>query len=372
MKIGYDAKRLFFNTSGLGNYSRSLAGQMTARYPDDEYTLFTPKLGNPCGFRVPEGVAVVGPDGFLSRKLPSLWRSYRMGGSIRRRGIELFHGLSNELPADIRRSGARSVVTLHDIIFVHLPELYKAADRRLYTQKYKSSCFNADRVIAISLRTKDDLVNLWNVPEEKIDVVYQGCNPVYYEPVPEEAKAAVRAKYGLPERYILSVGTIEERKNLFLTVEAMALGKIDVDLVACGRPTPYLDKIRAFARKSGIEHRLHFFHDVTFAELPAFYQMAELLVYTSLYEGFGIPILEAFESGIPVVTSRGGVFPETGGDAAWYVDPHSAESMADALRTILGDADTRAGMVRRGAAYALNFRDETVARNIRAVYDKLR
>lgn len=372
MKIGYDAKRLFFNRSGLGNYSRSLVEQMGKYYPADDYVLFTPKPGNPCGFRVPEGMEVVGPDGFFSRKLSSLWRSYRMGGAIRRQGIDLFHGLSNELPADIRRSGARSVVTLHDIIFVHMPELYKPADRRIYTQKYKSSCFNADRVIAISRQTKNDLVDTWQVPEEKIDVVYQGCSPVFYEPVSEECKETVRAKYNLPERYILSVGSIEERKNLMLTVEAMVRGKIDIDLVACGRATPYTDRIKAFAAKHGILDRLHFFHHVTFTELPAFYQMAELLVYASFYEGFGIPILEGFESHIPVITSQGGVFPETGGDAAWYVDPWEVESMAEALRKILGDPGLRSAMIAKGDAYALNFRDEVVSRNIRAVYDKLK
>lgn len=372
MKIGYDAKRLFFNRSGLGNYSRSLVEQMSRYYPGDDYVLFTPKPGNPCGFKIPEGMGVVYPGDFFSRRLSSLWRSLRMGGAIRRQGIELFHGLSNELPADIRRSGARSVVTLHDIIFVHMPELYKPADRRLYTRKYRSSCFHADRVIAISLQTKNDLVNLWKVPEEKIDVVYQGCNPVFYEPASEAAKAAVRTKYNLPERYILSVGTIEERKNLMLTVEAMIHGKIDVDLVACGRATPYADKIREFARKNGILDRLHFFHDVTFAELPAFYQMAELLVYASFYEGFGIPILEGFESRIPVITSQGGVFPETGGDAAWYVDPYRVESMVEALQTVLDDPATRSGMIQRGDAYARSFRDEAVAHNIRMAYDKLK
>lgn len=371
MRIGYDAKRLFFNGSGLGNYSRSLVQLMGKYYPEDEQVLFTPKPGNPCEFPVSPRMEIVCPERFPASKFSSLWRSYRMSGSIRNQKIDLFHGLSNELPADIRRSGARSVVTLHDIIFVRMPELYKPLDRRIYTQKYRSSCFNADRVIAISQQTKNDLINTWGVPEDKIDVVYQGCNPVFYETVSGEKKATVRKKYNLPERYILSVGTIEERKNLLLTVEAMAHGKIDIDLVACGRPTPYSDMVKGAARKFGISDRVHFFHNVPLADLPAFYQMAELLVYASFYEGFGIPILEAFESGIPVVTSQGGVFPETGGDAAWYVDPYQTESMVEALRKILGDTDTRAGMIERGNAYAQRFRDEVIARNIRDVYDKL-
>ena len=371
MRIGYDAKRLFFNTSGLGNYSRSLVEAMSNYYPEDQYVLFTPKAGNPCAFPLKEEMEVLGPEGFFDRCFPTLWRSMGMGRSIRRHGIGLFHGLSNELPADIRRSGARSVVTLHDIIFVHHPELYKPADRRIYTQKYRSSCLNADRVIAISRQTKDDLVNLWHIPEEKIDVVYQGCNPVFYNTASEESRAVVRAKYRLPERYLLSVGTIEERKNLMLTVEALVRGAIDIDLVVCGRATPYTDRIREYAARHGITERIHFLHGVTLDELPPLYQQAEALVYASFYEGFGIPILEAFESRIPVITSEGGVFPETGGDAARYVDPYDSASMVGALRAVLGEAALRKEMIEKGVRYARNFRQEVVVRNIRNVYDKL-
>ncbi len=372
MKIGYDAKRFFFNTSGLGNYSRSLVEAMARYFPQDAYVLFSPKPGNPYGFPVPRGVEVVHPQGIVSRGFPSLWRSVWMGRTIRQSGIDLFHGLSAELPADIRRSGVRSVVTQHDLIFVRMPELYTPADRRIYTQKYRASCLRADRIVAISEQTKDDLVNLWHLPEEKIDVVYQGCNPVFYAPASEEAKATARKKYALPERYLLSVGSIEARKNLLLTVEAMARGHLDIDLVACGRATPYLDTIGDYAHRHGIAHRLHFLHGIALAELPAIYQQAQALVYASFYEGFGIPILEGFESRIPVVTSRGGVFPETGGDAAAYVDPHDAQEMIDVLRRILGDDSLRREMIDRGTAYARNFREDRISAAIEAVYDKFR
>ncbi len=372
MKIGYDAKRLFFNGSGLGNYSRSLVQSMARFFPQDEYVLFSPKGGNPCGFAVPQGVETVGPTGIVDRALPSAWRSLWMGKTIRRQGIDLFHGLSAELPADIRRSGARSVVTQHDLIFVRLPELFKPADRLLYTRKYRAACFAADRVIAISEQTRGDLIELWNVPGEKIDVVYHGCNPIFYEPASDGQKAAVRQKYNLPERYLLSVGTIEARKNLLLTVRAMARGRLDIDLVACGRPTPYVETIMTYARRHGIDHRLHFLHGVGLSELPAIYRQAEALVYVSLYEGFGIPILEGFESGIPVITSRGGVFPETGGDAAAYVDPNNVGEMIEVLRKILNDSDLRNDMIRRGIAWARRFREEAVAVGVEAVYDRLR
>ena len=371
MNIGFDAKRIFFNGSGLGNYSRSTVELLSRYRPDDRYVLFSPRPGNRYGFEVPPNAEVRYPSGRAGRAAPSLWRSYGMASDIRRSGVAIYHGLSNELPADIRRSGARSVVTVHDLIFVRMPELYKPADRWLYTQKYRRSCRNADRIVAISLQTRDDLVNVWRIAPEKIDVVYQGCSPIFYEPAAPEQRAAVRAKYHLPERYILSVGTIEERKNLMLTVRAMAAGRLDIDLVACGRRTPYADRIEQYAREQGIAGRVHLLSEVTFTDLPALYQMSAVMVYASFYEGFGIPILEGLNSGIPVITSAGGVFPETGGDAALYVDPYNVDAMADALQRTLGDESLRNDMIRKGHLYAQRFREERIARDLTEVYHRL-
>ena len=370
MNVGFDAKRLFFNGSGLGNYARSTVRLLAEYAPDTRYTLFTPREGNCCGFEVPDNAGIVTPQGIRALS-GSLWRSYAMGRAIRLSGVDIFHGLSNELPADIGRTRARSVVTMHDIIFVHHPELYKPADRWLYTRKYSRSCRNADRIIAISRQTAGDLVNYWHVPEEKIAVVYQGCDPAFEKTVGEKQRREVRAAYGLPERYILSVGTIEERKNLMLTVRAMVAGKLDIDLVACGRHTRYADRVMEYAAAHGIGSRVRMLHSVPFSDLPALYQMASVFVYPSFYEGFGIPILEALNSRVPVITTRGGVFPETGGDACIYVEPQSTDEMLHALETVLGDQAAADGMRARGAAYARNFREPVIASNLTAVYRSL-
>lgn len=370
MRIGFDAKRAFFNRSGLGVYSRSTVSLLARYAPGNEYVLFSPKHGNSAGFDVPASAEIIYPQGIAS-KVPSLWRSFGMAGSIRRSGVEIYHGLSHELPSDIRRAGVATLITMHDIIFVHHPELYKPADRYLYTRKYKRSCRAADRIIAISKQTKDDLVNIWNIAPEKIDIVYQGCDPVFAVEAPEEKRVEVRGRYSLPEKYILSVGTIEERKNLMLTVRAMAEGKLDVDLVACGRRTPYADSIMEYAAAKGIAGRVHMHHNVVFGDLPAIYQMADLLVYASLFEGFGIPILEAMNSRIPVITTAGGVFTETGGDACCYVDPFSVDAMTDALRTVLDNAALRKEMVEKGLLHAANFTEPLIAQNLVKVYSSL-
>lgn len=370
MNIGFDAKRLFFNGSGLGNYSRSTVSLLAKHAPENRYTLFTPKEGNRYGFEIPDNMGVITPQGIRAAS-GSLWRSYAMARAIRLSGVDIYHGLSNELPADIVRSGARSVMTMHDIIFVHHPELYKPVDRWLYTRKYLRSCRNADRIIAISRQTAGDLINYWHIPQEKIDIVYQGCNPAFEHAVSDKRRREVADIYKLPSRYILSVGTIEERKNLMLTVRAMVEGALDIDLVACGRHTRYADSVMEYAARNGLGSRVRMLHSVTFADLPAIYQMASAFVYPSFYEGFGIPILEALNSGVPVITSRGGVFPETGGDACIYIDPNNSEEMADALRRVLNNGTVAADMVARGYAYARNFREPVIASNLTSVYKSL-
>ena len=370
MRIGFDAKRVFFNRSGLGAYSRDTVELLSRYCPDREYLLFSPREGNPVGFVVPEDVETIYPEG-VSRRFSSLWRSYAMSGSLRRHGVEIYHGLSNELPADIRRSGARSVVTIHDLIFVRYPQLYKPLDRWLYARKYGRSCRDADRIIAISRQTRDDLIAFWGVPAEKIEVVYQGCNPIFYDKVSVEELARVRKKYALPEQYILSVGTVEERKNLLLTVRAMAEYGVDTELVVCGRRTPYADRIEHYAAGHGLTRRIHFLTGVKTADMPALYQMAGALVYVSLFEGFGIPILEGLNSRIPVITTQGGVFSETGGDACLYVDPTSTEQMAEAINKVLGDSVLRSELVEKGLRHAAGFRQEHIAANLMKVYRSL-
>ncbi len=372
MKIGFDAKRVYFNRSGLGNYSRSTVELLYKHCPEHEYVLFSPKHGNPYNFEIPENIGVVYPEG-IDACFANSWRSYHMSRSLRREKLDIFHGLSNELPADMRKAGTRSVVTIHDLIFVRYPQLYRPMDRYFYTLKYGKSCRMADRIIAVSNQTKADLVDYWDIAPEKIEVIYQGCNPKFYKQVSEEEKARVRAKYQLPRDFILSVGTIENRKNLMLTAKAMAVTKnhIDVDLVACGRHTPYSTMIADFAAKNGIGQRIHFRHDIHCQDMPALYQMSRALVYTSIFEGFGIPILEALNSGIPVITSRGGVFTETGGDACLYVDPYDLESMIDKLRKVLENETLRKELVAKGYLHAQKFREPYIAENLNRLYQQM-
>ncbi|MFI3320972.1 MAG: glycosyltransferase family 1 protein [Rikenellaceae bacterium] len=371
IKIGFDAKHIFQESSGVGNYGRSTVELLSRYYSENEYTLISGFYENRVNFSIPKGVKVVQPKGFLGSISPPIWRDCAMSSDIRRSRVDIYHGLANQLPLDIRSGGAKSVVTIHDLIFLRYPNLYPKMQRTIMEWRYKKSCSKADMILATSHQTKNDLMEFWQIPSERIEVVYQGCNPIYYQEVSEEVKERVRNRYKLPEKYILSIGVIEERKNLMLTLHAISEGKIDVPLVACGRWTPYVDKLKLFASQAGIADKVHFYHDCELEELPAIYKMASVVVYISLFEGFGIPILESLSCGTPIITSKGGVFDEISGDAALQVGPYDMEELIVQLRKVISEKEYRNQLIERGYKHIENFHDSKIADNLMALYDKM-
>ena len=370
MRIGFDAKRAYFNYSGLGNYSRNTIRYLSHQYPDNEFYLYIPGIKN----QIPNGSfknhTLVYPRTWKERKFSSLWRSYWLGKQLVRDGIGLFHGLSNEIPFDIKRNPVPSVVTIHDLIFLRFPDWYKPIDRIIYHRKVKFSCTHADRVIAISQQTRTDIMEYLKTPEEKIDVVYQGCDPDFFQSRNKEEKQKLSEKYRLPASYLLYVGTIEPRKNLLQVIKARHQGKIDIPLVVVGRPTPYIRQINEYIAEHSLENII-FLQDVPNTDLPGIYQMADLFIYPSRFEGFGIPILEALSSRTPVITSSGSCFDEAGGKSSKYVDPDNTEELADAIRLVLEDGTLRSEMQERGYEHALNFRENIIANNLMKVYEKV-
>jgi glycosyltransferase involved in cell wall biosynthesis len=368
MNIGFDAKRVFHNATGLGNYARDVLRIVHARRPEHVYFAYTPRPGK-LPFEVAgERLHVRGPRGVLGRALPALWRTRGIVGDLRADGIRLFHGLSNELPLGIERSGVASAVTLHDLIFERFPELYPPIDRRIYAAKARSAAARAGVVIAISEQTKKDLVELYGVAEGRIRVVYQTCHEAFRTPVPEERLLAVRARHQLPETFLLAVGTIERRKNLLLVLQALK-DLPGVPLVAVGRPTPYAEELHAFARAHRLEGRFRLLSGVTTADLAAMYRLATISVYPSIFEGFGIPIVEALFSGTPVVTTRGGCFAEAGGPGSAYVDPRDAGELREVLAALLADPARRAAMREAGLRHAERFSDDGIAAALFEAYE---
>lgn len=362
MTIAFDAKRAFANKRGLGNYSRDVIRLMAQYAPQNDYVLF----GTPSPMFNPGQARVVSPQG-LWRGFPALWRSH--GCLEAMEGIDIYHGLSGELPFGIHRRGFKTVVTIHDAIFIRYPHLYSAGYRKMFTKKVQYTCDHADLIIAISEQTKRDILEFFHADERKIRVVYQGCNNRFREPVSADALAKVRAQYYLPEQYVLTVGAIEPRKNLKKLIEAMSIAHIEMPLIAVGGKSKYADEMADLARSRGVD--LRYLHSLPFEDLPAVYKGANMLCYPSIFEGFGIPILEAMCMGTPVLTSTGSCFAETGGDAALYADPLDAEDIARHMQRILDDAFLRQAMVERGHQQAKKFTDEQVANHLIQVYNEL-
>lgn len=366
MKIGYDAKRAFHNKTGLGNYSRSLIDSMIAYYPKNQYYLFNPKVST---LYVPEGLELntVQPKSFFNKAFPSFWRTFSMNKTIEKLELDIFHGLSHELPYGKKNNKTKWVLTVHDLIIFRFPQFFKPIDREIYARKLAYSCQKADAIIAISGQTKNDLISYLQVPEHKITVVYQSCNKIFKEAVSEKTKLEISKKHNLPEKFILQVGTIEKRKNLLLTVKALSLLHPTYKLLVIGKKTNYLKEVRLEIARLQLNDRILFLHDLDFNELPAIYQLAEMFIYPSRYEGFGIPIIEALHCGIPVIAARGSCLEEAGGPDSYYVDPNNHIELAETI-IILEQEDKRKQAIESGFTYIKHFEEKRISDAIMKVY----
>ncbi|MEN8204288.1 MAG: glycosyltransferase family 1 protein [Bacteroidota bacterium] len=357
MRIGYDAKRAFNNYSGLGNYSRYIISNICRFYPENDCLLYTPSIAHDDLFREPERSIIKQPGSLLGKYSRSYWRSFSLSHRLEKDGVDIYHGLSNELPFGIHKTRTCSIITIHDLIFLEHPELYKPLDCYVYKKKVRYGAHAASRIIAVSEQTKQDIVRFLDVDESRISVVYQGCNRQFYHRVSEETLQFTRQRFALPAEYMLYVGTIEERKNLLKIVEALYHGNIDVPLVVVGRKTAYYNQVKSFIEKNGLQN-IHFLDQVQTTDLPSIYQGSRGFIYPSSYEGFGIPILEALNSGIPVITSRGGCLEETAGRGGVLINPSNRDEMIHSISLVLEDSAVRDRLIREGGAHALKFREE--------------
>ncbi|WP_214228557.1 glycosyltransferase family 1 protein [Pedobacter sp. B4-66] len=370
MRIAFDAKRAYHNNTGLGNYSRTLVLDLARFFPDNEYFMLNPKPSKQYSLDG-KNIHEVLPKGFFSRKLSSLWRSKWMTKDLIDLDIELFHGLSHEIPVNIHRTNIRSVVTIHDLIFEHYPEQYNPLDVKLYQRKFRHACQYADRIIAISEQTKKDIVDFYQTDPNKIDVCYQSCDSSFNPSISKEQKELTAAKFSLPSKFFLSVGSIIERKNLLNICKAVQLLEKDneVNLVVIGKGSgKYKSEIDNFILKNNLSNKITFLKDVNSADLPAIYSLSEALIYPSYFEGFGIPVLEALSVGVPVITSSVSCLPEAGGDAAFYVNPDKPEEIANSMLTVLkGGADVQA-MIQKGFVHAEKFSNKNCAAQVMKTY----
>ncbi|MGK7389851.1 MAG: glycosyltransferase family 4 protein [Candidatus Cyclobacteriaceae bacterium M2_1C_046] len=333
MKIGFDAKRAFHNFTGLGNYSRFILHALTQHFPDHDYHLFTPTVKSNDetrqlidNFKIHQAPAIL-----QKPLLKALWRSFLVNNTAKEEKLDIYHGLSNELPA-VLPDNIKKVVTIHDLIFLRYPHLFPLIDRKIYKAKFKSACKKADKIVAISQQTKQDIIEFFDIENEKIEVIYQGCHPNFLKSFSNEDLKQIKEKYGLPSEFILNVGTLENRKNALLILKALKAGGINIPVVLVGKGTPYKKELEQYINENNLKNQVIFLHHVAFKDLPGFYDLASLFIYPSIFEGFGIPVIEALHRNLPVITSKGSCFSEAGGKLAIYIDPTNEEELAKAIK----------------------------------------
>lgn len=338
LRVGFDAKRAFNNGTGLGNYSRFVIAGMIRQFPEHEYFLFTPGIKTEYEKFYPENpnVKLITPDSFLGKQFSSLWRTYAIADMCSELRLDVFHGLSNELPVGIDKFSGKKIVTIHDLIFLRYPAYYKNIDRFIYTKKFRRACEQADLVVAASLQTQRDIEHYFGTPAGKIRVGYQDCDERFAEVKTEEEKHFVRNLYSLPQQFILCVGTIEQRKNQLTVLKAFhRLNNPDYLLVFIGRQTEYTSELKTYIAENGLSTRVLFLQQIPSEHLPTIYQLARVFVYASEFEGFGIPVLEGMRSNIPVIAANASSLPEVGGNVIAYFEPADTHELTNRLRDSL-------------------------------------
>jgi len=369
MKICLDLSPAVHQHAGLGRYAQELLLALAAADRQNEYVVF---YNNPAAARVDPFM-----EHFPKITTPLSYKPWRLSAMLAHftripqdhlfSGVDLFHATDHLLPY-FRR--VKSVFTLHDLIFLFHPETHKPLNRWFLTLMMPRFLRAADAIIAVSECTRRDAIRFYGIPEEKITVIYEGVSP-RFRPASPEAVRAVREKYSLPEHFILYVGTIEPRKNLTALLEAftnLQSAICNLHLVFVGKKGWLYEGFFRRLRELGLEDRVIFTGYVPDEDLPAIYSAADLFVFPSLYEGFGLPVLEAMACGTPVVCSNTSSLPEVAGDAALLVDPTDVRALAGAMERALRDEEKRREMRERGLRQATKFSWEKAAAMTLKVY----
>lgn len=372
MNIGFDAKRAFHNHAGLGNYSRLIIQSFISLYPEHYYHLFTPSATS--RFQTNgKNVLIHSPSSFKNKILSSQWRRRNIIHDLEKNQIDIYHGLSNEIPARAYSHKIQSVVTIHDLIFEKYPNYYFWWDRKIYHHKSFQAAKEANRIIAISRQTKKDLIDYYGINPEKISVIYPIISSIFFSKSDEKQLIKARNKLNLPARYLLYVGTIEERKNLLTLVKAMHILKESVGLmlVVVGKPLTYKKEVVHYIEKNNLRHRVIFLEKVSNEILRNIYKLASAFIYPSFYEGFGMPVTEALACGVPVIASDIPVLHEAGGESPYYVDCSDEDQLASVIVKVLEDEKLRTEMIEKGYRHASLFRYDLIAQQLMALYKQL-
>ncbi len=374
MRIGYDAKRIFHNFRGLGNYGRTLLESLYKYYSEHDYFLYTPPVKDERSIRWQNkypNMRVKTPSLFYRGIFSSIWRTFLLPSLIVQDELDIYHGLSSELPVGIEKTNVVKLVTIHDMLFYRFPQYYPWIDRQTYLAKTKISCSNCDLIISICQQTKKDLIDFLNISEEKIHVVYQSCHPKFYTPVSIDRIEQAKKRFNIKGSYILYVGALVKRKNILSLIRAFdrIYKNFDHQLVLGGEGSQR-DELQQEIDGLKLNSRIIITGYVSREELPALYQGADLFVFPSTFEGFGIPIVEALFSELPVITSKGSCFPEVGGPFTTYIDCTDIEELSFSISKLLSDSYLRSEISRKSRKFAEKFHWRNTSKNMMDIYNQ--
>lgn len=367
---GYEAvvPRFGFKSEGLPNrvgsseFCYQLLVNLKKLDDTNKYSVYLPALPSK---DMPEESTNWKYEVFSVRKL---WTLYGLTKKLSNnpQDLSVFFSPTHYLPLF---SGVPSVISILDVSYLHFPELFNKKD--LYQLKIWGgySIKKAWKVITISEASKNDIIKLYGVPQEKVLVVYPGVKTGEFKKM---SKNELSQKYGVEKDFILFVGTLQPRKNIVRLIDAFSKMKNkDLDLVIVGKKGWQYEEILAAPEKFGVMNRVKFLHEVTDDDLPSFYQHALFFILPSLYEGFGLPVLEAMQYECPVITSNVSSLPEAGGDAALYVDPESASDITNKMEKLNDNENLRKEMVGKGKKQAAKFSWEKTAKETLKVLEEV-
>jgi glycosyltransferase involved in cell wall biosynthesis len=358
-----------FRRAGVSNYVEALLAHLGMIDQRNRYTIYTTRgidraaLGLPPNFAVrPSRLPTINP----RVRIP--WEQLLAPILLRLERADVFHGVLNVAPLFCP---APSVITIHDLAFLSFPQTFRRLNRTYLTWATRMSARRAARILAVSEATRQEIVRLLGIPPEKIVVTYDACDTRFVPPTPA-ALAAFRARMGLPERFILFVSTLEPRKNLPTLLDAYAriARSTDAPLIIGGGKGWLYDEIFAKAERLNLGDRVRFAGFLDAHDLPLWYAAATVFTLPSLYEGFGMPLLEAMSCGTPVVTTTSSSLPEVVGDAGLTVPPTDADALGAALLRLLDDAELRAELRERGLRQARRFSWRETAERTLAAYQE--
>jgi glycosyltransferase involved in cell wall biosynthesis len=375
MRIGFDAKRIFENTTGLGNYSRTLVSTLAVQHPTDNLFLYAPKTSHLFNAATYNNIQTVVPTTYLHKNFKGLWRSSWVKKNIQAQQIQIYHGLSHEIPVGMQNTATKSVVTIHDLIFERYPNQFSFFDTKIYHHKFLNACTHANKIIAISQQTKQDIISYYNIAANKIEVCYQSCHAAFFNGGSHATNLAIGLQFKLPPNYFITVGSIIERKNLLLICQAYKNDTTLPPLVVIGTGDGYEKKVRSYIHANGIANKFIFLNDtvkkISNYQLAALYQNSIALIYPSIFEGFGIPILEAMASKCPVITSNVSCMPEAGGNAALYINPFEVNNLLHQMHAVLHKNFDRNLCIQKGLDQANKFNATDCANAVYNVYKTL-